>query len=178
LTADEITDTVVLSLFPPRRWAVCPNVSWGLLPWEADILAISNTANRIHEIEVKVTASDLKRDLYKTKWGIGKDVMGLPSWNSKYYSATYDARKHVHHFWYAVSEDLKSHAMVQAEKIGCGVIVCYWDEKSNSLVPVKEKYPKLWPGPSMWSAATMRTDLYRLCSLRFWETRKLQKETI
>lgn len=67
--ASEITAAVVHQIFPPRRWAVCPNVSWGMLPWEADILALSKN-NVIHEVEVKVTASDLKRDLLKDKFGV------------------------------------------------------------------------------------------------------------
>lgn len=52
MTAHDITLAVVMQLFPPRRYAVCPNVSWGALPWEADVVAVSQ-AGIVHEVEVK-----------------------------------------------------------------------------------------------------------------------------
>jgi hypothetical protein len=50
-----------------RLYAVVPNVSWGLIPWEADILACTK-AGFLHEIEVKVSMSDWKADLLKDKF--------------------------------------------------------------------------------------------------------------
>jgi hypothetical protein len=54
------------NLFDFGRYAVVPNVGWGLgLKHEADLLCLSK-AMIFHEVEIKVTLSDLKAD--KKKW--------------------------------------------------------------------------------------------------------------
>jgi len=49
------------------QFAVVSNVSWGLLPWEADIIACSKTGF-LTEIEIKVSLSDWKIDIQKQKF--------------------------------------------------------------------------------------------------------------
>jgi len=49
-----------------RHLAVVPNVSWGLLPWEADILVLHKN-HYLTEIEIKISMADWKADLAKPK---------------------------------------------------------------------------------------------------------------
>lgn len=52
--------------FPKTRWLCVPNVSWGMLDYEADLLALSERG-WLREIEVKISVSDLKADQKKAK---------------------------------------------------------------------------------------------------------------
>lgn len=68
--ADEISRllTAKNSLFDFTTNFVCvPNVSWGLLPWEADLIVCSK-AGYLTEVEVKISASDWHADRKKRKW--------------------------------------------------------------------------------------------------------------
>ena len=57
--------TTAGSLFDFGRYSVVPNVSWGLgLTHEADLLCLSKSGV-FHEVEIKVTMSDLKNDKKK-----------------------------------------------------------------------------------------------------------------
>lgn len=60
------------SLFYCRRWVVVPRVSWGLESHECDILALSSS-NYAHEIEIKISISDLKADFKKHHQHISRD---------------------------------------------------------------------------------------------------------
>jgi hypothetical protein len=58
------------SKFNVRRYFVVPNVYWGIgLSHEADLLAISSS-KYAHEIEIKVSVSDMKADLRKHKHSV------------------------------------------------------------------------------------------------------------
>jgi len=50
-----------------KQLAVVPNVSWGLLPWEADLIVCTKTGY-LTEVEVKVSMADWKVDMLKFKW--------------------------------------------------------------------------------------------------------------
>ena len=64
-----------------------PNVSWGLLNHEADILIVRKSG-WIDEIEIKITASDLRCDQLKNR---GRGHM---------------RDKHVHKLWFCIPEKL------------------------------------------------------------------------
>jgi hypothetical protein len=53
-------------VFPWRRYVVVPNVSWGLVSWEADLVAMA-PSGYLYEVEIKVSHQDLKADLEKPK---------------------------------------------------------------------------------------------------------------
>lgn len=58
-------EVAVANLLNYRIYTIVPNVSWGLgLRHECDMLVL-DSQNRFTEIEIKVTASDLKRDFEK-----------------------------------------------------------------------------------------------------------------
>jgi hypothetical protein len=65
--ATKIAEAVVAGMFPIPRHLCVPNVSWSLLPYEADLLAMTSSGYLI-EVEIKISLSDLKRDTVKTKW--------------------------------------------------------------------------------------------------------------
>lgn len=52
--------------FARRQLAVVPNVSWSMLPWEADLLVLSR-AGYLTEVEIKISLSDWKADFTKNK---------------------------------------------------------------------------------------------------------------
>jgi hypothetical protein len=148
----EIAGAVVHGLFPPRRWAVCPNVSWGMLRWEADVLAVSE-AGIIHEVEIKTDKADLLRDADKQKWQ---------------YIHAGTPQNRIHRFWYAVPEALIGEADARADAIGSGVISCR-RLRNGMIEAVKLRDAKHWPGPAKTDAEEMRRQINRLCSLRFWD---------
>jgi hypothetical protein len=49
-----------------KNWLVIPNVSWGFLRYEADMLVVTRS-KYCTEIEVKISLSDWKADFEKTK---------------------------------------------------------------------------------------------------------------
>jgi hypothetical protein len=58
-------EVAVAKLLDYRKFVIVPNVHWGLgLKHECDMLAL-DTKGRFTEIEIKVTASDLKADFKK-----------------------------------------------------------------------------------------------------------------
>lgn len=149
MTEAFLIDSVVKHCFNPRRWAVCPNVSWSSLPWEADILAVS-AHGKIHEIEVKMTVSDLAKDKLKRKWAMSPAPMA-----------------YVHAYWLAVPSKLEAAATKRAAEIGGGVIVV-----SETGLASLVKYPNKWmgpthPRPNKVTAAA----LHRLAALRYWKDR-------
>lgn len=54
--------------FARRQLAVVPNVSWAMLPWEADMLVLSRSGY-LTEVEIKISLSDWKADFQKKKFG-------------------------------------------------------------------------------------------------------------
>lgn len=126
-------ELAVVDLIGYRRHTVVPNVSWGLgLNHECDMLVLDDS-NRLTEIEIKISKSDLKADL--KKWHqhnskiITRLVFAIPyslidevmtllppnvgiitvEWNQ--YSGKYEAR------WYRMSKHRKAIQEVSNEKI-------------------------------------------------------------
>ena len=57
-------EIAISKLFPIRKHIIVPNVSWGLLNHEADLIIMRPTGVLI-EIEIKVSVADFKRDFEK-----------------------------------------------------------------------------------------------------------------
>lgn len=64
MSEDEIARLLVKRMFPYRRYVCVTNVDWGLLPHEADLVAMA-PSGYLYEIEIKASLADLKRDLLK-----------------------------------------------------------------------------------------------------------------
>jgi hypothetical protein len=73
LTAEHIARRLVAPGAPyeVRKHFVCvPNLSYGLLGWEADLIACTKSGY-LTEIEIKISASDWHADKKKAKWKTG-----------------------------------------------------------------------------------------------------------
>jgi hypothetical protein len=57
-------ECAVAEYFSPRVNLIVPNVSWGLLFYEVDLLVVT-PSNYCYEIEIKTSRSDLKADMQK-----------------------------------------------------------------------------------------------------------------
>jgi len=143
MNSSDITKAVVKWCFPPRRYAVCPNVSWALLPWEADILAVSGSGV-VNEIEIKTSVSDLKRDLAKSKWRV-------PGW----------PWSHIDRFWLAGPSWMESQMRERALAVGGGVIVV----SDSGFVSVAVAAARHRDRRVDITASA----IHRLTSLRFWD---------
>ena len=63
-------------LFDLRNDLVCPNVSWGLLPYEADLLGIKKNGI-VTEVEIKRSYEDFKKDF--EKYGVDTALVDVKS---------------------------------------------------------------------------------------------------
>jgi hypothetical protein len=65
-------ELAVASYFGIRRHLIVPNVSWGLgLRHECDLLIVRESGFAA-EVEIKVSKSDLKKDVEKRKWAMAE----------------------------------------------------------------------------------------------------------
>lgn len=60
----EYVETAIVNFYNPRTNLIIPNVSWGFLNHEADLIIISS-AGYLTEIEIKISVADCKKDLEK-----------------------------------------------------------------------------------------------------------------
>ena len=60
----EIAYAVAVRFFGIRKCVCVPNVSWGLLRYEADLLVLTGS-DYLYEVEIKTSYQDLKRDKNK-----------------------------------------------------------------------------------------------------------------
>lgn len=63
-TAQQV-EIAVTQHFNPRRYLIVPNVSWGLFNYHEADMVILSPSNWGTEVEIKVTAADIKADLKK-----------------------------------------------------------------------------------------------------------------
>lgn len=74
--------------FHYRRYLCVENISWGLLPWEADLVCMAEASGYLTEVEIKVSHADLKADFEKHKW------------------KRWPQHELIRRFYYAVTEDV------------------------------------------------------------------------
>lgn len=168
MNSKDIAAAVVYKYFPPIRYAACQNVSFALLPYEADIIAVSE-AGTVHEIEIKVSKSDLLADAKKMRWATHPNL--LPP--------------QVDYYWLAVPKELEAEAVKRAEEIGGGVFSVYSNEHGDMLCD-KIKEPRRWipkdAAPltrraycnvriehvTAWRRG-LQNRVWRLAAFRYWE---------
>lgn len=69
-------ECAVAAYFSPRVNLIVPNVSWGLLFYEVDLLVVT-PSNYCYEVEIKVSRSDLIADLKKAHCHNSKTIRRL-----------------------------------------------------------------------------------------------------
>lgn len=144
-------EKAVVEHFRPRQNLIVPNVSWGFggMSHEADLIVLT-TSNCLYEIELKVSRTDLLRDLKK-------------------YHGHHDHR--LRHLWFAVPRNLVELAETVV-KPEFGIFAAEWFDvdtpylkRSGWRVVEHRRSQKL----SDYKATEKeRLDLLRLCALRVW----------
>lgn len=136
-----------------RHTAVVPNVSWALLPWEADLLVVTGS-DYLVEIEIKCHITDWRNDKAKEKW--------KGRWTKDNFPAIGSIRR----FYYACPAKLAARHQEIEMPPGCGVIAVHEDGvgayKIETLVEAETRMPasKLSPG-----AINL---LLRLAAIKAW----------
>lgn len=107
LTA-QVIELLLAESFDYRQNVIVPNVSWGMnLPYEADMVVLRKSGYAI-EIEIKISAADIKADLQKR------------------HQHDSDLFKEL---WFAVPEKLENHDHIP---LTAGIISVYWDDRFRS----------------------------------------------
>lgn len=150
----ELALTRPFAVFDRRRYLCVPNVSWGLgLAHECDLLALT-AAGYAHEIEIKVSLYDLKRDAGKGHNHSSSIIKCL---------------------WFAGPEKLGPALLLHAPA-DAGVIVVADAGADYSVRVLREAVPR----PCQPFTAHRRYQLARLGCIRYWDARehldRLQKE--
>lgn len=151
-TESEVAQCVVSDdgIYPVRRWLVLPNAKWGAgLSWEADLLALSPT-NYMHEIEIKVTMQDLRKDQHKAKfWQRPQTKM----------------RK----FWYAMPKHLATNDEVNDHIPDyAGILSCYIRRGKHHSYFLSEIIKPAKINSVAKLTKKHRTNLCRLAMMRYW----------
>jgi hypothetical protein len=142
-------EIAVAKYFDYRANLIVPNISWGLLNHEADLLMLSK-AGYATEIEIKISKADLLRDQNK-RHAHESDIVKA--------------------FWFAVPSILKDFALANIpEEAG---LLEVWERKAGDSIQRWArmiKAPKLRPHSRKFSDSE-REQLARLAAMRYWDRR-------
>ena len=133
-----------------------PNVSWGWgLRYEADLIAVSGSGWAT-EIEIKVSKSDLLRDIKKDKWI-------HPSFRTKKIKC----------FYYAVPESLKDVALTWTDMPeGSGIIVV----RPDGMAAIVRRARTRPDSRKLTDEEIMK--LYQLVAMRYWDQRQTNQNLL
>ena len=110
---------------------IVPNVSWGLLDYEADIVSLTK-AGYATEVEIKVSKSDLRADFKK-----------LIQHDSNLFK----------YFYYAVPDDMRDFALSIIPE-SAGLLVVYRNKKTRydnrDFAVITVRSPKINPNHVRW----------------------------
>ena len=131
-------------MFDYRKFLVVPNAAWGVQLHECDLLALT-VSGYAHEIEIKVSVHDLKRD------------------REKYHH--HESRR-IKCLWFAASAEMRE-AMLEHVPEHAGIILVH--DQSHGWSRVLEIVRKAQRRPDA-KAFTLeeRYDLARLGTIRYW----------
>lgn len=149
--ATKVAETVVGQVFPIPRHLCVANVAWSLLPYEADLLVMTQSGYMV-EVEIKVSLADLKRDASKHKW------------------STQAFTTMVSRFYYAMPAALwEKPAAQEAVRPGAGVIVVEKVEhdRHGRVLEARVEREAVRTGARALTARE-RFDLARVGSYRAW----------
>jgi hypothetical protein len=150
VTARDI-EVAVAKHFDYRRNLIVPNISWGLLDYEADILVLS-AAGYASEVEIKVSRSDLRRDS-KKQHGHRSDLVKA--------------------FWFAVPEAIVDFALEHIPE-DAGLLGIWERQRRGGPGSIFEARPHRFPTPRPHSrkfTESERHQMARLAAMRYWDRR-------
>lgn len=154
-------ECAIVRLFDIRTHLVVPNISWGLLSHEADVLVVRKTGYCL-EFEIKRSFSDFKKDFTKRKFKEGST--GNHMW-----------KKNIKEFTYVFPAKLfkKRRDEIMAMVPGyAGVLICY-ENTSGGAVPWTEWIQN--PKPSSEAKPLTQKQMYdvaRLGMIRIWPLKR------
>lgn len=144
-TAQQI-EIAVAKHFGYRQNLIVPNVHWGLnLPYEADLVVLRPSSWAI-EVEIKVTASDIKADTRKRR-----------QHDSNLFRELY----------FAVPESLSANTNIPEH---AGILSVYW-HKPGWLKVKKVRCAALRKTATKWKPET-RQKLCELAAMRIWSLKQ------
>lgn len=129
---------------------VVPNVSWGFLDWEADLLVVTQRG-RLNEIEIKTSVADFRADAKKDKWL-------RPVINQRF-------NETINCFYYAMP--LEVYEKVKDEIPEFSGVIVYYHETKKSAVTKKPKINRT--ARSLKDSDKVK--LARLLCFRYWSLR-------
>lgn len=142
-------EIAVAHLLNWRRYVIVPNISWGLhLGHECDLLCLSPD-NKFLEVEIKISASDLRKD-FKKQHG--------------------HRSKYIGRLAYAVPSSLQTLAVELVPK-SCGIIVVEWK-------PLAGRYGASWCRTCRHNPCTLQIPrdvldkYFRLAAMRIWSLKQ------
>jgi hypothetical protein len=134
------------SKFNFLKCIVVPNVSWGMVNHECDLLALTKS-DVAHEIEIKISKSDLKADLKKRH--------------------THDGGTLIKYLWFAGPETLED-VFVRDAPDRAGIILVYEDYADRPGMCYRiARHPKPNTMARKWTLED-RARLARLGAMRYW----------
>ncbi len=153
MTTTEI-EFAISRRFDVRTHLIVPNISWGLLDHEADVLVVRETGYCL-EFEIKRSFSDYKADFKKYKWrynrGLSKQI--------KEFCYVFPAE-----LWHKRENDIR---MLLPEF--AGVLVVYNDKLPYSKM---QKLPKTNKGAIPLNQKEM-FNVARLGTMRIWNLKRI-----
>lgn len=121
-------EVAIMKYLNVRVNLIVPNVSWGLLDYEADIVSLTKSGYAT-EVEIKVSVSDLKADFRKP--------------------IQHDSNL-FKYFYYAVPEDMKEIAL-ELIPDRAGLFVVYHNEFIDKHLPHRVREAKVNPDHRKWT---------------------------
>jgi hypothetical protein len=143
-----------ISPFYCRKWIVVPRVSWGLESHECDIFALSGN-NYAHEVEIKISISDLRADFKKSHHHESRD-------------------NKIRCLWYAAPKEMQE-SILELVPQNAGIILVYESVNKGHRYKLRTEIIRK---PKRNMSARKLTDeekikLCRLGTMRYWSiTRK------
>jgi len=142
-TESSIQSLLVDTLFPTIRWISIPNVSYGYLNHEADLLTFAKSGNLI-EVEIKISKQDFKQDAKKNKHR--------------------RLSEKIYKFYYCMPKDIWDKSVFVNYIKGAGIIVC--DNNKCEIVKGAKPNPRF-----IKITDKDRLKLLRLCHFRYWHNK-------
>ncbi len=146
-TESIIVEALARSVFPWRQFLLCPNIYFSFGRYEIDLLAIT-ASGYAHEIEIKVTMADLKRDFEKRH---------------------FHDNARIKFFWYAIPEPMLESALPLIPETA-GIITVRYDDKHGYYWPTRERPAKTRAHAQKLDDAEIE-GVRRMVYFRYWASR-------
>lgn len=160
------------SPFYIRKNIVVPNVSWGYLNHEADLLVLSNS-NHLTEVEIKRTWADFMADFKKDHTHYDPKLShfyyAVPfSIAERVFDWLYEGDFHAEKYWRTTS---KVTGNTEHNPHGCGLII-YSDK--DEVYPLGRCYINVYSGRMGTYKVPVEEELklLRLCGMRVWRLKQ------